>query len=486
MPTDFHSSSEVITTAIAAFCAAFNLCIALTAWDPSHAKRYYAFLFMGLFFSAAYYCVGEGLMYSGYFRHARFFVPSPLIAGYCFPASILLVKIWFNPSFTLKPSHAFLFVLGVPGTVFTLCSFYLDPTLARELGEAYVKAEVGAIYPKYEHVDTEAARFLVRSLQIGFLHVALMIIGFLAFVGVVMKQSVQAFRARNFQALRGTLLMIAGMLAAISISALFPILFEGMQMAQFGPLTTLPYSYVLYRTMLTKKHVYENLNLQRRLLSNYLPSNLVEDILEQKQKGTLGGLESNGTIMFCDIRNFTAFSEKIPATQLIYELNAYLSSMNKVIHQHGGVINKYIGDEIMVIFGLGAPESEGASKALDCAQHMLKALEQFNKANVAKGGTVFRIGIGLHCGRLVHGNIGDERRMEYTVLGDTVNTAARITGLTSKHDQLLLCSADFQRASGEHGKGLKLFGEFTLRGRSQTTQVFTLETPQVNSLRASG
>ncbi|HET9238488.1 MAG TPA: hypothetical protein VFO10_14605 [Oligoflexus sp.] len=90
-----------------------------------------------------------------------------------------LVKIWFNPSFTLKPTHALLFLLGVPGTIFTLCSFHLDPALAQELGVA-------------------------------------------------------SFRARNFQALRGTLLMIAGMLAAISISALFPILFEGMQTAQFG------------------------------------------------------------------------------------------------------------------------------------------------------------------------------------------------------------------------------------------------------------
>ncbi len=474
MPTEFHSTSEIIAAAIAAFCAAFNLCIAITAWDPSHSKRSYALLFMGLFVGAAYYCVGEGLMYSGYFRHGPFFVPSPLIAGYCFPASILLVKIWFNPSFTLKRTHAFYFILGVPGSIFTICSAYLDAGLANELAESYLKSDVAAIYWKYRTVDTEAARFFTRSLEFGFLHVVFLIVGFLCFVSVVSMQAVQAFRARNFQALRGTLLMIAGMLAAISISALFPLVFEGMQTAQFGPLTTLPFSYVLYRTMLIKRHVYENLNHQRRILSNYLPSNLVEDILEHKQKGTLGGQESNGTIMFCDIRNFTAFSEKIPATQLIYELNAYLSSMNTVIHQHSGVINKYIGDEIMVIFGLGEPEAVGATKALNCARAMLVALEHFNKVNTAKGGSAFRIGIGLHCGRLVHGNIGDARRMEYTVLGDTVNTAARITSLTSRVDQLLLCSVEIQRLADADSKILEPYGEYTLRGKTQMTQVFVL------------
>jgi class 3 adenylate cyclase len=474
MPTEFHSNSEVIATAIAAFCAAFNLCIALTAWDPSHTKRSYAYLFMGLFFGASYYCVGEGLMYSGYFRSAKFFVPSPLFVGYCFPAIILLVKIWHNPSFTLNKKHGLYFLLGLPGTVFTICTFLMEPNLAQELAESYLKSDVAAIYRKYQPVKSDAAQFLVRTLEIGFLHVGFMIIGFLGFVSVVLMQSIQAFRTRNFQSLRGTLLMIAGLFAAISISALFPIVFEGMQTAQFGPLTTLPFSYVLYRTMMMKKHVYEDLSQQRRLLSSYLPSNLVEDILDHKQNGRLGGLESNGTIMFCDIRNFTAFSENIPATQLIYELNAYLSSMNKVIHQHGGVINKYIGDEIMVIFGLGEPEAVGAAKALICARSMLIALEQFNRTNTAKGGSAFRIGIGLHCGRLVHGNIGDEKRMEYTVLGDTVNTAARITGLTSAHDQLLLCSADILRAAGEQAKDLELFGDFTLRGKSHETQIFVM------------
>lgn len=465
---------ELLSTSMAAFCAAINLCVGLMAWDPVNSKRSYNIIFLFFCLCSAYFCLGEGLVYSGFFRSAVFFVPSPILAGYSFPGAILVMKVWFNPEFKIESKHLFLFLLGVPGTIYAIMSFFLHPTIAQALGEGFVQSDLSPVFATYAHPKDPDSAYFMLCMRFGFIHVLAMIIGTSIATLLTLQKFMEGLKTRDFKVLSGTLSLLAAGGIAIFMSAIVPVFLPGWQITRFAPISTVPLSFMLYRALLVRRKFYLGLNEERSLLSRYLPSNLVEDILKRKQMGTIGGTESTGTIMFCDIRNFTGFSEQVPAQQLIAELNGYLSAMNKVIHRHKGIINKYIGDEIMVIFGLDEPLAVGAVTAVECAQDMLRTLEDFNTQNKSQGRAVFRIGIGIHSGRLVHGNIGDAERMEYTVLGDTVNAAARIAGLTSQHNQALLCSSEIHRHLGQKSDSLKFFGEFTLRGRSSVTQIYGL------------
>jgi adenylate cyclase len=187
---------------------------------------------------------------------------------------------------------------------------------------------------------------------------------------------------------------------------------------------------------------------------------------------TLGGEEREASVLFADIRGFTTLSEKLPPPELIQLLNAYLSRMSRVIEEEKGVIDKYIGDEVMAIFGAPLASPDHAQRAVAAAVRMLKELQRFNAEEGQE--SPLRIGIGIATGLVVAGNVGSPQRLNYTVLGDTVNVASRLQGLTKEYGvPLILSGATYEQVSSIFP--CRPLGEVAVRGRQQATALYTVD-----------
>ena len=154
----------------------------------------------------------------------------------------------------------------------------------------------------------------------------------------------------------------------------------------------------------------------------------------------VGGRSQNVAVMFCDIRDFTTISETLSPTEVVSFLSEYHTKMVEVIFKFGGTIDKFIGDAIMVTFGTPDPEDDDAERAVRAGLAMNTALEDLNKQRRLKGVIEIRHGIGIHFGSVIAGNIGTNDRLEYTVIGDTVNVASRIQDTCKSAGQTLLIS----------------------------------------------
>lgn len=184
----------------------------------------------------------------------------------------------------------------------------------------------------------------------------------------------------------------------------------------------------------------------------------------------LGGETVSATIMFCDIRGFTTLSENMAPEKIVSLLNAYFTGLEKCISAHGGVINKYIGDAVMALFGAPIPLEDHAQEAFNASLDMRKSLEEMNRDFLAKGFPEIRFGIGLHTGKVLAGNIGAANRMEYTVIGDAVNTASRIEGLCKTYRKDLLVSENTASSIAEK---LIFVDDAEIRGRTEKVRLYT-------------
>lgn len=198
----------------------------------------------------------------------------------------------------------------------------------------------------------------------------------------------------------------------------------------------------------------------------------VRDYL-MKGNVVLGGETREITVMFCDIRSFTSMSESMEPSDVVLLLNEYFTALGKCIRKNHGVINKYIGDAIMAIFGAPVESENHAMDAYNSAIEMRAALEELNKSFEARGIQKIRFGIGIHSGKVLAGNIGAENRMEYTVIGDTVNTSSRIESLCKEYKtDLLISESTVNLLTEEIKNGLHFVDEASIRGKEKKIKLF--------------
>ncbi len=174
--------------------------------------------------------------------------------------------------------------------------------------------------------------------------------------------------------------------------------------------------------------------------SRFMPEYVVKQLLENPNSFRLGGVNQMITVLFADIRGFTAFSEKENPEKVVGLLNRYFSVMTDIIFEHGGTLDKYIGDGLMAIFGAPTATEEDALNAVKAAVTMQKRLAQLNTELSAEGYSQISVGIGLHTGEATIGYIGSDKRSEYTAIGDTVNLASRLES-NAKGGQVLMSEA---------------------------------------------
>ena len=174
--------------------------------------------------------------------------------------------------------------------------------------------------------------------------------------------------------------------------------------------------------------------------SRFMPEYVVKQLLENPNSFRLGGVNQLVTVLFADIRGFTAFSEKEKPEKVVGLLNRYFSVMTDIIFEHGGTLDKYIGDGLMAIFGAPNATEEDALNAVKAAVTMQKRLVLLNTELSAEGYGQISVGIGLHTGEATIGYIGSDKRSEYTAIGDTVNLASRLES-NAKGGQILMSEA---------------------------------------------
>ncbi len=186
------------------------------------------------------------------------------------------------------------------------------------------------------------------------------------------------------------------------------------------------------------------------------------------------GREAEATILFCDIRSFTAFSERALPYDVIHILNRYFETIGTIIDRYGGYIDKYMGDGIMVVFGLDRVLSEPSARlAASAALDVMEALPEFNEYLRTHFAHEFRIGIGIHTGTVIVGSLGYHKKREYTALGDTVNTASRIEAVNKDAGTSILASENTRELAGTGFVWGKRFSA-EVKGKQEALQLYEL------------
>lgn len=217
---------------------------------------------------------------------------------------------------------------------------------------------------------------------------------------------------------------------------------------------------------------------QRELMRELFGHVVSEEVREALLAGKvgLGGELKVVTVLFTDIRDFTLFSESNNPQEIVSLLNSYFEVISDAIREAGGLINKFGGDSTLAIFGapISAPPFETARRALEAAFNIRTRLAEFNARRIEKDQQPIRIGIGINTGEVVTGNIGSRDRFEYTVIGDTVNTAARVQSLTTRFtDSNILITDETRKALGQDAPLLVVdHGDVALKGKSRLVRVY--------------
>jgi len=213
---------------------------------------------------------------------------------------------------------------------------------------------------------------------------------------------------------------------------------------------------------------------QKELVRRFATSEVAQDL--QQSGFALAGRRVQGSVMFCDIRGFTALVESQPPEETIELLNTFYTLMFDAISGHGGVVNQMIGDGLMAIFGAPLPLADHAAAAVNAALEMVELIELLGNERREAGREPIRIGIGVATGAMVAGYTGTQQRATYTCIGDTVNLAARLEAHTKVALRAILVDAETCAALGERIATERL-GPVAFKGKALPVEVFAVPTP---------
>ena len=226
----------------------------------------------------------------------------------------------------------------------------------------------------------------------------------------------------------------------------------------------------------------------RDVFARFVPDAVVDQVLTRAtEEGDprLGGERMDATVLFSDLRGFTTFAEARDPEQVIDVLNRYLTAMSDSILDHGGTLVAYMGDGIMAVFGAPVASPDHADRALAAARDMLGRLDRFNAWIRERGlGDGFKMGIGLHSGPVMSGNVGSARRLEYAAIGDTTNTAARLEGMTKGTPYQLFVGEPTRERLSSAPDELEFVSELEVRGREHGIRVWGLRASPAPAARA--
>ncbi len=210
----------------------------------------------------------------------------------------------------------------------------------------------------------------------------------------------------------------------------------------------------------------------RQSFSKYVPPDVVEKILSSKDL-YIKGERKEVTVLFCDIRDYTGYSEKEPPEKVVSTLNEYFEEMSNIIFAYNGMIDKFLGDGIMAVFGAPIHFPGHADKAVTAAIEMVKKARDLNRRWQKDRGRNFEIGIGINTGVAIVGNVGSMKRIEYTAIGDVVNTAARLEPLNKEFlTNILISETTFNRLQNDYN--VRNLGKVKIRGKTEEITIYEI------------
>ncbi len=208
----------------------------------------------------------------------------------------------------------------------------------------------------------------------------------------------------------------------------------------------------------------------RNIFQKYVPSDVIDQFFSNPESMLVGDSRVLA-VLFSDIRGFTSISESMAPEQMVESLNTYFGLMVDIILKHNGIVDKYIGDAIMAFFGAPVKHEDDVSQAVHSGFDMLDALKGFNFRQAKRSRPQFRIGIGLNYGLVTIGNIGSEKKMDYTVIGDMVNLASRMEGLTKIYDlPFIISESVYSKVKKEIP--CRLIDKVAVKGKKEGTRIF--------------
>jgi adenylate cyclase len=212
--------------------------------------------------------------------------------------------------------------------------------------------------------------------------------------------------------------------------------------------------------------------LYKQQLERYVSPQVAQKILSKPEK-IFWAERKKVTVLFCDIRGFTSLAERLGAEQVVRRLNEFFYEMIDILFQYEGTLDKFIGDAIMALFGAPLSSGHDEEQAVSAAVAMQERTDRLNRDWVRQGFEGFRIGIAICTGEVVVGNIGSERRMEYSAIGDAVNMAWRLEELNKRYNTRILLSESTYQAVSDKVE-VRPLGSEILRGRKEPVHIYEL------------
>ena len=295
-------------------------------------------------------------------------------------------------------------------------------------------------------------------------------IGFLLLAGLVVTVVVSG---------RGPWLGLAGAMTVVIVATVIVFVLWWHSRLWLNLAAPLALIFLTYAVMTATDFVQAEMGRRRTkaMFGRYVSPDVVEELMGNSGNIGLGGQRQLVTIMFCDIRGFTAYSENKQPEQVVNRLNEYLTVLTKIVFRHGGTLDKYLGDGLMAIFGAPVYYPDHIRRAIQAAVEMQEEVEELNKAWTKKNEPPLMIGVGINTGSVLVGNVGSPERMDYTVIGEDVNLASRVEGLTKTFGQLIIISersVQMLEGTEKFPWDLQQLGRAVVKGFSLPVGVYTV------------